>query len=70
MKTPKTIVLIECAQCRGCYYGGAMKVSLHPGTEHEQPDEIYIITRKVTKCPTCKSHDDRTKGGRRHKYEY
>jgi predicted metal-binding protein len=70
MKTPKTVTLIECGNCRGCYYGGQLKVTLHPGTEREQPDEIYIITRKVAKCPTCKAGDDRTKGGKRTKYEY
>lgn len=70
MKTPKTITLIECSMCRGCYYGGQLKVTLLPGSEKEQPDEVYIITRKIAKCPTCKEGDDRTKSGRRNKYEY
>ena len=69
MKTPKTIVLIECGTCRGCYYGGDTKVSLHPGSEREQPDEVCIITRKVSRCPTCKEGYDRTSGGPRKRYE-
>ena len=70
MKTPKTIVLIECGNCKGCHYGGDAKLVLNPGNETEQPDEIYIITRKVARCQTCKEGDDRTKGGRRSRYEY
>lgn len=70
MKTPKTITLIECRNCQGCYYGGDTKIALHPGTEREQPDEIYIITRKISKCSTCKERDARTKGGKHTRYEY
>lgn len=70
MKTPKTLVLIECRRCNGCYYGGTVKLVLHPGTESEQPDEISIIVRKIGKCATCKVGDDRTKGGRNTRYEY
>lgn len=69
MKTPKTIDVIECRRCNGSYYAGKQRVTLHPGTEDELPDELYFAIRKVALCTSCKEREDRTKGGRRKRFE-
>lgn len=70
MRETKTIVLIECRLCNGCYFGGDTKVILHPGDEKELPDEIYIMTKKVARCQSCIENEDRTRGGNRKKFRY
>ena len=65
MRTPKTLILIECRNCNGSYYGGDAKLVLHPGNEKKLPDEISIIARKVGQCTSCKDHEDRTRGQKR-----
>ena len=65
MRTPKTIVLIECRRCGGSYYGGEQKVILMPGNEHELPDEVAIIVRKIANCASCKEQESRTRGQKR-----
>lgn len=69
MKTPKTITFIECRKCNGQYFGGSVRVTLMPGNENELPDEIYVISRKVAACASCKERENRTKGGKRKKFE-
>lgn len=69
MKTPKTLVLIECRSCTGTYFAGEAKVTLHPGTEDELPDEVAVIVRKVGKCLSCKQREDRTRGGQKKRFE-
>lgn len=69
MKPPKTVVLIECRRCNGCYFGGDSKVTLSPATEHDLPDEVSILVRKVGTCLSCKQHEDRTRGGQRKRFE-
>ena len=69
MKTPKTLVLIECRCCNGTYFAGDQKLTLHPGNENELPDEVAIIVRKVGKCLSCKEREDRTRGGKKQRYE-
>lgn len=69
MKIPKTLTLIECRRCRGSYYGGDQRLTLHPGTEKELPDELSIMVRKVALCTSCKEREDRTPGGKRKKFE-
>lgn len=64
----KTIILIECRACNGCYFGGEQKVILYPGDETKQPDEVYILTRKVPKCTICKERVDRTHGNKGRKF--
>jgi hypothetical protein len=69
METPKTLVLIECRNCNGTYFGGSQRLTLRPGNEKELPDEIAIIVRKVSKCTSCKEREDRTRGGKKQRYE-
>lgn len=69
MKTPKTVALIECRRCGGTYYGGGQKVTLLPGDEHELPDEVAVLVRKVAACTSCKAREDRTRGGQRKRFE-
>jgi len=69
MKTPKTVVLIECRTCNGCYYGGDQNITLHAGDERTLPDEISVVSRRVSKCQSCKEREDRTYGGKRKKFE-
>jgi len=69
MRMPKTVSLIECRLCGGSYFGGDKKITLHPGDEDKLPDEISILVRKVARCTSCKQLEDRTKGGRRKKFE-
>jgi hypothetical protein len=69
MKSPKTLVLIECRGCGGSYYGGDAKLILNPGTESELPDEISFVIRKIAKCVSCKQIEDRTLGGQRKRFE-
>lgn len=70
MKTPKTLVLIECRLCRGTYFGGDQRLTLHPGSEKELPDEIAVVVRKIARCTSCKEAVDRTRGGKRKRFEY
>lgn len=69
MKTPKTLTLIECRRCGGTYYSGEQKLTLYPGTESELPDEVAVIVRKVARCTSCKQAEDRTRGGKRKRFE-
>ncbi len=69
MKTPKTLVLIECRHCGGSYYGGDSKLVLNPSTESDLPDEIAFVIRKISKCMSCKQREDRTYGGRKQRFE-
>jgi len=69
MKTPKTVVLIECRRCGGSYFGGSQRVTLLPGDEHELPDEVTIVVRKVASCTSCKQQENRTTGGQRKRYD-
>lgn len=69
MKTPKTLVLIECRNCNGSYYGGDTKLILNPCTESELPDEISFVIRKIAKCVSCKQREDRTHGGSKKRFE-
>lgn len=62
MRTPKTVVLIECRTCGGSYYGGEQKVILNPGNEFELPDEVAIIVRKIGRCASCSQQENRTRG--------
>ena len=69
MKTPKTLTMIECRKCGGNYYAGEKKLTLYPGTENELPDEIAVLVRKVSTCTSCKEREDRTRGGKRKRFE-
>jgi len=69
MKTPKTLAMIECRRCGGTYFAGDQKLTLHPGTETELPDELAIMVRKVAQCTSCKQHEDRTYGGKKKKFD-
>lgn len=69
MRTPKTLDIIACRKCGGEYYAGKQRVTIHPGTEDELPDEIYIMVRRVAACTSCKQKEDRTRGGRRQRFE-
>lgn len=62
MKTPKTLTLIECRTCNGSYFANDKKLVLYPGTVSELPDEVSIIVRKVAKCFSCKTNENRTNG--------
>lgn len=68
MKTPKTVILIECRKCGGSYFGGDQKIVLSPGSEKELPDEIAIIVRKIAICMSCKQYEDRTRGGQKTRF--
>lgn len=70
MKTPKTLFLVECRNCNGCYYGGNVKLVIYPGSETEEPDEIAITVRKVSRCKTCKEDNERTRSSKRPKFNY
>jgi hypothetical protein len=65
----KTLEIIECRRCGGSYYGGKTKLVLAPGNETTLPDELYMIVRKVPMCTSCKEREDRTRGGRRKRFE-
>jgi hypothetical protein len=69
MTTPKTLILIECRNCNGTYYGGEQRLTLYPGSEEQLPDEVAVLVRKVPRCTSCKQVEDRTKGGQRKRYE-
>ena len=69
MRTPKTVVLIECRMCGGCYFGGDQKLILSPATENDLPDEVAILVRKVSRCLSCKQREDRTHGGQKRRFE-
>ena len=69
MKTPKTVVLIECRMCSGSYYGGDKHVTLYPGNEKELPDEVEVVVRKVARCAGCKAREDRTRGGSKKRFD-
>lgn len=69
MKTPKTILIIECRTCNGNFFADDKKIVLHPGNESELPDELYIVTRKVSRCTSCKQNENRTRGGRKKRFE-
>jgi hypothetical protein len=69
MKTPKTLSVIECRKCGGSYYAGKHRITLHPGTEDELPDELSFVIRKVSACVSCRQQEDRTKGGKRKRFE-
>ena len=69
MRTPKTLVLIECRLCHGSYYGGENNLMLRAGSEKELPDEVSIVVRKVARCTSCKEVADRTYGSKRKRFE-
>ena len=69
MKTPKTLTIIECRRCGGAYFGGDQKLTLVPGDEHELPDELAIVLRKVARCVSCQEQQDRTHGGPKKRFE-
>lgn len=68
MKTPKTISIIACRRCGGEYFAGERRITLHPGTESELPDELEIVLRKVPKCTSCQQAENRTAGGTRRRF--
>ena len=69
-KTPKTVNIIACRKCGGEYFANDTRITLHPGDEHELPDEITIIVRKVARCSGCKVIEDRTRGGMNKRMRY
>jgi hypothetical protein len=58
----KTIEVIECRHCRGSYFAGKTRITLHPGNEDKLPDELSFMIRKIPKCENCKQDENRTKG--------
>jgi len=65
----KTLDIIECRTCRGSYFSGKKKVTLFPGTEDKLPDEVAFNIRKISACTGCKERMDRTRGGKRKRFE-
>lgn len=63
----KSVFIIECRTCKGSYFGGDKRMTLHPGDETKLPDEISIIVRKIPRCTGCKDRENRTLGGGRRK---
>jgi len=65
----KTLSIIECRCCGGSYFAGDSRLTLIPGNENRLPDELSIIVLKIGRCAGCKEKEDRTRGGRKKKYE-
>ena len=65
----KTLSIIECRCCGGSFFNGEARLTLMPGNEDGLPDEISVLVRKIARCTGCKEREDRTRGGRKKKYE-
>ena len=65
----KTLKLIECRACGGTFYAGDYDIKITAGTENKFPDELYIVVRKISRCLSCKQHEDRTYGAKKKRYE-